>query len=349
MSGRPVDRRSLLKVAAGCLALTACAGSDPTTAPRPSATRSPSSAPPPSPPPARLPGLPPSARWVPLPQEPLAAPKQTAADFVQALTTRPLGAGPDDVLAVAAGAAGPGFDVAAALAEAAPLYAEAVTSGEIVYPQFGGLVPDGGGARSACIMVVVRQQLLAPGGAVAEVVRTCDIRVRLRDGVWQVERLASIGGEPVDRPAGLDPATAAVLDDPRITLPDSARWDVHAGRVAPDVLAVLAAAAGRAALSVAVLRSGHPVNVFGTDRPSAHTAGRAVDVWAVGGTPVVAQAATGSPARAVLDGAFADPRVTQTGSPGGTDLDGRGRRSFINVVHADHLHLATGGSPPAGG
>ncbi|MFD7834155.1 hypothetical protein [Streptomyces sp. NPDC059761] len=40
-------------------------------------------------------------------------------------------------------------------------------------------------------------------------------------------------------------------------------------------------------MSVSVVRSGHPLNVFGTGRPSDHPVGRAFDVWAVDGHPVV--------------------------------------------------------------
>ena len=352
MSRRELDRRSLLRLAgAGLVGAVGCSG-DP--APLPRATSSaPSTSPPPTspppPPPSPPPGLPAVGPWQPGPAEPLPRLKQVASAFVQGLATRPSGALPEDVLAGVMALTGEGFDATAALTEAASLYDAPVSTGEIVYPQFGGLVPDGPGAREASVMVVLRQRLLLPDGAVGEVVRTCDVRLRDQDGDWQVLSLASIGGQPVDRPADLDPVSITVLDDPRIELPDSARWDVHARRVSLETLSVLAEAAGRSPVSVTVLRSGHPVEVFGSGNLSDHTRGRAVDIWGVGGIPVVAQPPSGSPYRVVLDGAFADPRVTQTGSPGGTDLDGPGqRRSFTNTVHADHLHLAAIGTPAAG-
>lgn len=348
--GPPLDRRHALRLlGAGLLsglAATGCrsdagssAGSGSVTPGRPTLTATPT----------RPPALPPVPAWQPLPAEPLPALKQVAADVVQRLATRGAGARPEDTMASVAGLFAPGFDAGAALALAAPLFDAPVSSGEIVYPQLGGLIPNGPGASEGAVMVVLRQRRLTAKGAVGEVVRTVDVRLRVVSGAWRVLALVSVGGEPVDRPAGLAPATQAVLDDPRIELPDSARWDVHAGRIAPETLAVLADAAGRAPLSVAVLRAGHPDTVFGSDRISDHTRGRAVDVWAVGGVPVVAQPAAGSPYRAVLAGAFADPRVRQTGSPLGSDLDGRGRRSFTDTVHADHLHLATTGTPPSPG
>jgi hypothetical protein len=289
-------------------------------------------------------------RWTPLPAEPLPGLKQAAADFVQTLATRTAGMSPEDALAAAAGSTSPQLDTAAALREAAALYDAPTSTGEVVYPQFGGLLPDGAGARTGSVMVVLRQRLLSAGGSATEVVRTVDVRLSVLSGRWQVTELTSIGGQPVDRPAALDPLTAAVLDDPRLELPDTARWDVHAGRISPEVLAVLAEAAARAPLSVTVLQSGHPVQVFGTGRTSDHARGRATDVWRIGGLPVVAQPLGAGPLRTVLDAAFADGRVRQVGSPLGTDLDGpASRRSFSNVVHADHLHLATGGTPPAAG
>ncbi len=68
----------------------------------------------------------------------------------------------------------------------------------------------------------------------------------------------------------------AVLDDPRIDLPDSARWDILAGEVSPALLRLMSRAADEAAV-----RIGSP--------------------WA---------------------------------------LDGLGGRSFTDVVHQDHLHIA---------
>ena len=270
--------------------------------------------------------------------------KKAAADFVQALTTGEGRAGPEAGIARAMSLTGSGFDADQAAAVARPIFADVLSRGEIVYPQLGGLVPISPGARSASVMVIVRQQLISASGRSRDEVRVCDVRLGVQDGQWRVVELASVGGEPVNRPDVLDPRAARALDDARIELPDSARWDVHAGRISLNLLDILAAAAGQAPVSVTVLRSGHPRNVFGSTRVSDHTEGRAVDVWRIAGQPLVNTGASTGPAERVLRTAFASQVLAQAGSPVGSDLDGPSRRrSFVNLVHQDHLHLAARG------
>ncbi len=338
----------MLRIAGASLLLTGCRAADDNPGP-PGSPGSPAkitkATPKPSPTP---PALAPAQRYVPLVQEPLPQCKQVAADFVSAVMTRTRGQQPADAFAVAAAFTGAGFPGDQALSIAAPLFAEPVSAGDIIYPQFAGLLPLAAGARRAAMMVVVRQRSLTPTGTGTQTTRVCDVRLELQQGSWRVVELASIGGEPVDRPAGLDPRAVRVLDDARIELPDTARWDVHAGRISLDLLDVLAVAATAAPLAVTVLRSGHPPNVFATSRISNHTQGRAVDVWRIDGQPVVATGAAAGPARAVLDAAAGDRRLRQAGSPEGSDLDGAGRRSFTDLVHSDHLHLAVGGQSASG-
>lgn len=270
---------------------------------------------------------------------------------MQALTTGEGRAGPEPGVARALPLTGSGFSADRAAAVTRPIFSDALSRGEIVYPQLGGLAPISPAARSASVMVIVRQQLTSSSGRSRDEVRVCDVRLAVQDGQWRVVELASVGGEPVDRPDGLDPRAVRVLDDARIELPDSARWDVHAGRISLDMLDILAAAAEQAPVSVTVLRSGHPRNVFGSARVSDHTQGRAVDLWRIDGQPVVSTGAGAGPAGQLLRASFADERLAQAGSPVGSDLDGPGRRrSFVNLVHQDHLHLAARGrgASPAG-
>ena len=339
MTSSPLDRRSVLRLAALSVLAVGCRGADddPTVmaASGAPATRSPTQS-------GAGEDLPAAAGYAPLAGEKLPNLKQVAADFVQALTTYVRGQRPEDLLAGASALLAPGFAADTALRAAAPLFTEQVAVGQIVYPQLSGLLPLGPGAQQAGVMVVVRQRLLTRGGSTTEVVRVCDVRLTVVQGQWRVSEIISAGGEPVERPTDLDPAVAAVLDDPRIELPDTCRWDVHAGGVSADLLSVLASAAAVAPVAVTVLRNGHPINVFGTPRISDHTQGRAVDLWRIGGAPVVGTGATVGPARTVLVAAAADRRTRATGSPVGSDLDGPGGRSFTDLVHHDHLHLAVG-------
>jgi len=272
-----------------------------------------------------------------------------AAGFLERLTEGTEG-GAEDAVARALPLTGVGFDVRQAAVTAAPLFSEPAVRGEIVYPQLGGLDPMGPGARTASIMAIVRHRLTAKGGAERDEVRVCDVRLAVQEGRWRVVDLVSVGGQPVDRPGELDPRASAVLDDPAIELPDTARWDIHAGRVDVDLLEVLAQAARSAPVSVTVLISGHPLNVFGTERLSDHSSGRAVDLWRIGGQAIVDSGPASDLTGQVQRAAFADPRVSQIGSPFGSDLDGPGvRRSFVNLVHTDHLHLAVRGPLVPGG
>ena len=274
---------------------------------------------------ATLPAAPP---FTASPGEVVVEVKQPAADVVQLLSTYAADeAGVDDAKARLATA---GFPPVVADQAAALLVPGTASSGEVVYPQLGGLT-----ASRASVMVVVRQRLLAEG-VVREVTRTVDVRVDLVGGRWWPVAIASVGGEPVERPADLAPLISALVDHPAVDLPDSARWDLYTGFVDPRLVGLLLDLAKDHELGVTVLASGHPHNVFGTGRTSNHTRGRAVDIWSIDGVPVVDQRGPGSPLQALVQ-RLAQQGVTELGSP--YDLDGPGGAMFTNLVHEDHLHL----------
>lgn len=335
-----VDRRQLLRLAAVAAAATAtgCSSSAPGSSP----TRSPSPEVTPRPPaPSLPPALPAVPRWTPSPRETVPALKTAAADVVQALCTRRPGQTVADALASLGPLLSPRLDSAGALRVLAPLGEGRVSTGEIVYPQYGGLAPIAADATTGAAMVVVRHRMLSAAGVETTVTRTVDVRLERQGQRWQVTAVPSVGGEPVARPTGLHPIAASVLDDPRVRLPDSARWDIHAGRVSLDLLDLLAGATALGPVGVTVLASGHPREVFGTGSVSAHTVGRAVDIWQLAGIAVVDDRSPGGPTAQLQAAALLDRRTAQVGSPPGTDADGpRSRRSFANLVHEDHLHLA---------
>ena len=203
--------------------------------------------------------------------------------------------------------------------------------GEVVYPQRSGVT-----ATTLGTMVITRQVLEDPDGERETLTRVLDIRLSLSGGSWELDRIASVGGSPVAAPSSLTGAAERVLEDPSITLSDSARWDIYRGSVDPSLLDALARAAKRHELSVGILRSGHPTNVWATSRPSAHSQGFAADIYAVDGRLVVGQHRTGSPAYEVA-AKFVAGGAYQLGSPWAFGTGGVS--SFTDEVHADHLHL----------
>lgn len=261
--------------------------------------------------------------------------KEVAGRFVQGLATYD----PSDRPAVPAAYLGADEELAAA---AAPLVLpDHWSRAEVEFVQYGGLMPMSAQATSGVAMVVLRQVLQARDGDTTVVRRTLDLRLRQQDGVWRVETLASAGGLPVTPPAQLPAPAQQVLDDGRIDLPDSARWDIYSGQISPALLGVMLRLADVTPLRTTVLKTGHPEKVVdGRASPpvSAHWRGQAVDIHTLGGTPV----AQAPPAviRSVVEMAGASNEVSQVGAPPGFDLDAGARRWFTNLVHADHLHIA---------
>ena len=297
----------------------ATATAEPTATPSTTAPATPEAAPPPAP-------------FEPVPVEVYPNAKREAARVVTRLTTYEPGETPESVAATLV--AGPGAHELATVA--APLFVPGATStGVVQYAQLGGLA-----APQASVMVVAAQRVEADGAVVREEVRTFDVRLREVGSGWVVEEVASIGGEPVARPADLDPLAARVVDDPRITLPDSARWDIYRGMIDLRLLETMSEMAELSPYAVAVLASGHPLNVFGRAWASNHTRGRAVDVYAIGGSLVVQQQAEGSASHRMARMLY-EQGIPELGSPWTfTDLGGG---SFADTVHADHLHVAFDG------
>jgi len=208
---------------------------------------------------------------------------------------------------------------------------ELQASGTVVYPQLSGVTPTSLGA-----MVAVRQTLAGADGERRSVTRVLDIRLSRSGGPWSLDQIGGVGGSPPAQEAPRSPVAEGVLDNPRITLTDSARWDIQRGDVDDGLLQALSNAAEEYRLGVGVLKSGHPVNVWATSTPSAHSAGAAADIYAVDGRPVIAQTQEGSAAFGLASGLVAGG-ATQVGSP--WVLGAGGSQSFTDEVHQDHIHL----------
>ena len=261
--------------------------------------------------------------WTPsTPGEPEPQAKAAAARAVQVLATYGAGDGIVDAARERLRAAGE----EPTLADAASVLLDPSARGsvEIVYPQLGGLEP-----TEASVMVVARF------AATTTVTRTVDVRVARGPGGWRATAIASIGGtQPPSPQASM--AALALIDDARVELTDSARWDLEAGLVDDRVVELVRALAVDHELAITVFGSGHPPNVFGTDRTSNHTAGRGVDIWAIDGRPVAAQ--RDDPVIPSIIEQALTLGATEVGAP--IDTDGRGGVVFTNTVHHDHLHLA---------
>ena len=255
--------------------------------------------------------------------------KRLAARIAQRALTYRRGTTPRQVAAALAPSRVDAGRLARAVAPA--VHPDKWSAAEVIYPQLSGVTDTSLGA-----MVVVRQLTQAGNGDRRAVTRVVDVRLRRSGGPWALDAITSVGGRPVDRRDRLPTSARRVLASPNITLPDSARWDILSGRVDVELLRALARAARTQRLSVAVVRAGHPRNVWATDRPSAHSAGAAVDVFEVDGRPVISQREPGSPAYALAERFYAGGAY-QLGSPWvfGTG----GARSFTDAVHQDHIHL----------
>ncbi len=268
--------------------------------------------------------------YQPTPNEVEPDAKRLGALVAHQLTNYDAGASFDTL---AAGITDDPYLLASTLASAVPiLHAESWSRGEVEYAQLGGLTPD-----TASIMVVVEQTI---GGNGPERVETRTMDIRLRHGAagtWEFEELASAGGVPVARPDDLRPVAAAVVDDPRIGLPDSAEWDIYAGHTGDSLLTTLAELAEIMPFSAAVLHTGHPYNVFGTGRVSNHSIGRAIDIYEVGGQRVIDGRVEGSVTHDFVTMLAQRDDIYEFGAP--WDFPDARSRMFTNLVHQDHIHI----------
>jgi len=66
------------------------------------------------------------------------------------------------------------------------------------------------------------------------------------------------------------------------------RADIRSGQVHESVLQTMLNLASHYRVGIGVVRSGHPLDVVGTSRPSNHPIGLAFDTWRIDDQPVVA-------------------------------------------------------------
>ncbi len=95
--------------------------------------------------------------------------------------------------------------------------------------------------------------------------------------------------------------------------------------------------AERTPYSVVVLQTGHSYNVFGTDRVSNHSVGRAVDIYRLDTELVVDSHATGSNVHTLSEWIVSRYDIREFGSP--WRFPDAVAHTFTNEVHHDHLHI----------
>jgi len=196
---------------------------------------------------------------------------------------------------------------------------------QVIDAQYGGLLAD-----AASVLVVCRSWSVIDD-AVTEGGHTYDVRLEHRGGRWRVGAVHPSRPGPPARPT---PTARRVLADDRIVLPPAARRDVLSGQVHEAVLTAMLRVAVHHRIGVSVVRSGHPLLVFGTSRPSDHPQGRAFDTWQIDGHPVVDPR---TPRSLVTDYMLA---VAAAGSNnvGGPYLLGAAPQWFSDATHHAHVH-----------
>lgn len=201
---------------------------------------------------------------------------------------------------------------------------------EVVYPQYGGLSRD---RRQASVMIVLNLVAIANGSSTTtSTSMTIDVRLRRRDS-WRVTEV--IIPKDRQRAAKVPDEAKQLLRSRQLGIPREARLDLASGRIDPKLMELMVELSQRWHLGVHVLRTGHPSNVFGTERTSNHTKGRAVDLWALDRIPVIAH--DRAPWRDVMEAA-AGLGADEIGGP--VDIGDPGPPYFTNDVHQDHLHVA---------
>ena len=211
----------------------------------------------------------------------------------------------------------------------APLLGDGVAAvTKVVVAQYGGILLD-----SASVLGVVDQWVLRGDGSIRAGGTTLDIRLIADEPEWTVTNVRRARpGRPV---RALSQVARRLLDDDHVLLPHAAESDVRAGAINDSVLEALAMLAVDRRIDVSILRSGHPIRVFGTDRIAITPRGWPSISWALDGRPIIDSRRTAAVADFMM--AATEVGAYQVGGP--IDPDGGGTVYFSDDTHQDHIHL----------
>jgi hypothetical protein len=197
---------------------------------------------------------------------------------------------------------------------------------QVIDAQYGGILTD-----AASVLVVTRSWRVV-GGDIVEGGRTYDVRLVRSASGWRVT--ATHPSRPGAASTAPGAAARAVLASTTIDLPPAARADVLSGQVHDSVLHAMLTLSRSFHLGISVVRSGHPIDVFGTDRPSDHPLGRAFDTWRIDGQAVVDP----STPRRLVTRYMAATAAAGSYNVGGPYLLGSAPQWFSDDTHHDHVH-----------
>lgn len=196
---------------------------------------------------------------------------------------------------------------------------------QVIDAQYGGLL-----SSTASVLVPTRQWVVDEAGTVTERGWTFDVRLSSASPEWKV---TAITPSDPGAAAAVGSLATQVLASTRILLPPASRADVASGQVHDSVLSAMLRLSQSYTLGISVIRSGHPLYVFGTSRLSDHPKGRAFDTWQINGLPVVSAATPRSLVTGFMT-AVADLGSYNVGGP----YQLSGGKYFSDQTHHDHVH-----------
>ncbi|MEU8223304.1 hypothetical protein [Kribbella sp. NPDC048915] len=196
---------------------------------------------------------------------------------------------------------------------------------EVIDAQYGGILTDTASVLVPCRVYTIVSGRVVTGGA------TVDVRLTKNQGSWRVT--ATHPSRPGPAAPRLSAAARQVLANERILLPPASAADIRSGQVHDTVLRAMLELATTYQIGVSVIRSGHPRNVFGTNRRSDHPQGRAFDTWQINGRAVVAP----STPRSLITSYLRASAAAGSYNVGGP-YQLAGATYFSDRTHQDHTH-----------
>jgi hypothetical protein len=200
------------------------------------------------------------------------------------------------------------------------------TATQVIDAQYGGILTDTASVLVVCRSWRRRGEHITEGGA------TYDVRLSRTGERWRVTAIHP--SQPGAAARTLPTAARDVLKNNRIALPPAARADVESGKVHVSVLHAMLGLAETYEIGVSVVRSGHPIHVFGSDRLSDHPRGRAFDTWQINGHAVIDP----STSRRLVIGFMEAAASAGSYNVGGPYLLGSAPQYFSDNTHHDHVH-----------